>query len=78
MVILPGLLRHNAQDLELIKRSAFFAAEQGLNGKSGLSGLDEDNNNQLRLIEFERIKGGKPFDISLDWFETMTKDIGQQ
>ena len=68
----------NAQDLELIKRSAFFAAEQGLNGKSGLSGLDEDNTNQLRLIEFERIKGGKPFDISLDWFQTMTKDIGQQ
>ena len=68
----------NAQDLELIKRSAFFAAEQGLNGKSGLSGLDEDNNNQLRLIEFERIKGGKPFDISLDWFEKMTKDIGQK
>ena len=68
----------NAQDLELIKRSAFFAAEQGLNGKSGLSGLDEDNNNQLRLIEFERIKGGKPFDISLDWFQKMTKDIGQQ
>jgi len=68
----------NAQDLELIKRSAFFAAEQGLNGKSGLSGLDEDNNNQLRLIEFERIKGGKPFDISLDWFQKMTSDIGQQ
>ena len=68
----------NAQDLELIKRSAFFAAEQGLNGKSGLAGLDEDNNNQLRLIEFERIKGGKPFDFSLDWFQTMTKDIGQQ
>ena len=68
----------NAQDLELIKRSAFFAAEQGLNGKSGLSGLDEDNNNQLRLIEFERIKGGKPFDISLDWFKKMTRDIGQQ
>ena len=68
----------NAQDLELIKRSAFFAAEQGLNGKSGLAGLDEDHNNQLRLIEFERIKGGKPFDISLDWFQTMTKEIGQQ
>ena len=68
----------NAQDLELIKRSAFFAAEQGLNGKSGLAGLDEDNDNQLRLIEFKRIKGGKPFDLSLDWFQTMTKDIGQQ
>ena len=68
----------NDQDLELIKRSAFFAAEQGLNGKSGLAGLDEDNDNQLRLIEFKRIKGGKPFDLSLDWFQTMTKDIGQQ
>ena len=68
----------NPQDLKLIKRSAFFAAEQGLNGKSGLAGLDEDNNNQLRLIEFKRIKGGKPFDLSLDWFQTMTKDIGQQ
>jgi len=68
----------NDQDLELIKRSAFFAAEQGLNGKSGLAGLDEDNDNQLRLIEFKRIKGGKPFDLSLDWFQTMIKDIGQQ
>ncbi len=68
----------NAQDLELIKRSAFFAAEKGLNGESGLTGLDENQNNQLRLIEFERIKGGKPFDISLDWFKTMTKEIGQQ
>ena len=32
---------------------------------------------QLRLIEFERIKGGKPFDISLDWFKTMINEIGQ-
>ena len=68
----------NTQDLELIKRSAFFAAEQGLNGKSGLAGLDEDDDGQLRLIEFKRIKGGKPFDLSLDWFQTMIKDIGQQ
>ena len=68
----------NTQDLNLIKRSAFFAAEQGLNGKSGLAGLDEDDDGQLRLIEFKRIKGGKPFDLSLDWFQTMTKDIGQQ
>ena len=68
----------NTKDLELIKRSAFFAAEQGLDGKSGLSGLDEDNQNQLRLIEFERIKGGKPFDTSLDWFQTMIDEIGQK
>ena len=68
----------NTRDLELIKRSAFFAAEKGLDGKSGLSGLDEDNQGNLRLIEFERIKGGKPFDTSLDWFQTMIDEIGQK
>ena len=68
----------NTKDLELIKRSAFFAAEKGLDGKSGLSGLDEDNQGNLRLIEFERIKGGKPFDTSLDWFQTMIDEIGQK
>ena len=40
--------------------------------------MDEDNQNQLRLIEFERIKGGKPFDTSLDWFQTMIDEIGQK
>ena len=68
----------NTRDLELIKRSAFFAAEQGLEGKGGLAGLDEDNQGKLRLIEFERIKGGKPFDTSLDWFQTMIDEIGQK
>ena len=68
----------NAQDFELIKRSAFFGAEQGLNRKSGLVGLDENNNNQLGLIEFERIKGGKPFDLSLDWYKSMLDEIKQK
>ena len=68
----------NTRDLELIKRSAFFAAEQGLERKGGLAGLDEDNQGNLRLIEFERIKGGKPFDTSLDWFQTMIDEIGQK
>ena len=67
----------NFQDLELIKKSAFYGAEQALEGRSGLVGLDDDQNNHLRLIEFERIKGGKPFDISLDWYQSMLKEIGQ-
>jgi len=68
----------NHKDLDLIKKSAFYGSEQALNGKSGLAGLDEDQDNQLRLIEFERIKGGKPFDVSLDWFDTMIKEIAQK
>jgi pyrophosphate--fructose-6-phosphate 1-phosphotransferase len=31
----------------------------------------------IRAIEFERIKGGKPFDIKQEWFVNMMKDIGQ-
>tara|TARA_B100000427_G_scaffold300030_1_gene282114 strand:- start:236 stop:1480 length:1245 start_codon:yes stop_codon:yes gene_type:complete len=68
----------NERDLDLIKQSASYGAEQALNGQSGLSGLDEDHGNQLRLIEFERIKGGKPFDISLDWYQSMLKEIKQK
>ena len=65
----------NFQDLELIKKSAFYGAEQALEGRSGLVGLDDDQNNHLRLIEFERIKGGKPFDINLDWYKDMLNEI---
>jgi pyrophosphate--fructose-6-phosphate 1-phosphotransferase len=67
----------NKRDLELIESSAFFGAEQALQGKSGLAGLDDDHNSQLQLIDFKRIKGGKPFDISLEWYQSMLKEIGQ-
>ena len=67
----------NQQDLDLIKRSALFGAEQAIKGNSGVAGLDDDYNKELRLIEFERIKGGKPFDTTVDWYKTMLNDIGQ-
>jgi diphosphate-dependent phosphofructokinase len=31
----------------------------------------------LWAIEFERIRAGKPFDISVDWFGTLLAEIGQ-
>jgi diphosphate-dependent phosphofructokinase len=31
----------------------------------------------MRVIEFSRIKGGKPFDASVDWFSALLADIGQ-
>jgi len=67
----------NEQDLDLIKKSAFMAAEFGLEKKTGLVGLDENNAGQLGLIDFNRIKGGKPFDTDVSWFQEMLKDIGQ-
>ena len=67
----------NERDLELIKRSAFAGAEYALDGQSGVAGMDEDAGGEMSCIAFPRIKGGKPFDIELPWFEDMLGAIGQ-
>ena len=67
-----------SRDLDLIKKSAFMAAEFALQGKSGLVGLDENNNGELGLIDLQLIEGGKEFDISQSWFSNMLKEIGQE
>ncbi len=68
----------NKEDLDLIKRSAFFGAEQAIQGRSGLSGLDDEKDGSLSLINFDRIKGGKPFDINSVWYQSMLDEIGQK
>ena len=68
----------NEKDLQLIKSSCMFAAENAFNGQSGVVGLDDDNNKQMSLIDFKRIKGGKPFDINQEWFTSLLTEIGQQ
>ena len=69
----PGI-----RDLDLIKKSAFMAAEFALNGKSGLVGLDENNDGELGLIDLQLIKGGKDFDTNQPWFQDMLIAIGQK
>ena len=34
-----------------------------------------EENNKLSCIDFDRIKGGKPFDTSVDWYKNMIKEI---
>ncbi len=67
----------NPEDLALIKRSAFAGAEYALNGQSGVVGMDEDNGGKMSCVAFPRIRGGKPFDIDLPWFEALLGEIGQ-
>ena len=38
-------------------------------------GWDENDNNKLSCIDFEEIKGGKSFDISIDWYKKMMHEI---
>ncbi|MFQ6608653.1 MAG: pyrophosphate--fructose-6-phosphate 1-phosphotransferase [Fidelibacterota bacterium] len=65
----------NDRDLDLIRRTANLAAQCGLKGKSGVVGMDQENDDKLGLIAFERIKGGKPFDASVQWFVDMLDEI---
>ena len=67
----------NAADRKLIRRCAIKAVQCAFAGKGGVVGEDEGRGNQLRAIEFERIKGGKPFDIKSTWFVKLLKEIGQ-
>ncbi len=68
----------NSRDLELIKRCAVLAVQAYKDNRSGVIGLDEDNNNELSCIEFDRIKGGKPFRIEIyPNFKELLKEIGQ-
>ena len=67
----------NAQDLELIMKSGALATQMAVAGKSGVVGLDEENKDELSLIDFDRIKGGKPFNTDQDWFHQLLDEIGQ-
>lgn len=67
----------NEADLKLIKECADKAIEAALEGIGGVVGHDEDQNNELRAIEFPRIAGGKPFNIDEPWFGELLADIGQ-
>jgi pyrophosphate--fructose-6-phosphate 1-phosphotransferase len=67
----------NAADLALIRQCTDHAVDAALRGESGVVGQDEERGDELRAIEFSRIKGGKAFDPSVEWFTTLLADLGQ-
>jgi pyrophosphate--fructose-6-phosphate 1-phosphotransferase len=67
----------NDQDLALIRRCTDYAVDAALRGESGVVGEDEEREDELRAIEFDRIKGGKTFDTSTPWFVDLLKELGQ-
>ena len=67
----------NDADLALIGDCATYAVDAALRGESGVVGHDEERGDELRVIEFERIKGGKAFDPTTPWFAELLADLGQ-
>jgi len=67
----------NAADLALIERCVGHAVECALRRESGVVGEDEERGDELRAIEFGRIKGGKPFHVQEPWFCDLLAEVGQ-
>ena len=67
----------NDADLALIRSMTDLAVDCALRGESGVIGHDEERGDELRAIEFSRIKGGKPFDTSRAWFGELLGELGQ-
>jgi diphosphate-dependent phosphofructokinase len=67
----------NAFDLALIRSMTDLAVDSALAGNPGVVGHDEENGDKLGVIAFDRIKGGKPFDIAEPWYVELLAEIGQ-
>jgi len=67
----------NERDRDLIKSCVDTAVDTALAGGTGLVGHDEERGDVLRAIEFDRVKGGKNFDIDAPWFGELLAGIGQ-
>lgn len=67
----------NDQDLALITKCTDLAVDSALAGVSGVVGQDEEQGDELRAIEFPRIKGHKKFDTSVAWFQELKASLGQ-
>jgi pyrophosphate--fructose-6-phosphate 1-phosphotransferase len=65
------------KDLSLIHKCCAKAVECALDGIGGVVGKDEDNRNELRACEFDRIRGGKPFNVRNSRFRKLLSEIGQ-
>ncbi len=67
----------NQADIDLIDRCCQKAVSCAMARDGGVIGEDEDQDNELRAIEFSRIAGGKPFDIDVPWFNVLLERVGQ-
>lgn len=67
----------NSDDLDLIKQCTDLAVECALDGRAGVIGHDEQNGDVLTNIAFDRIAGGKAFDLDTDWYQQTLAAIGQ-
>ncbi len=69
--------RASQRDLDLIATMVDVAVAAAARGEAGVVGHDEERGEELRVVEFPRIAGGKAFNIEEDWFAGLLESIGQ-
>jgi pyrophosphate--fructose-6-phosphate 1-phosphotransferase len=69
--------RAGERDLLLIRSMVDLAVDCALAGQGGVIGHDEDNGDVLGPIAFDRVRGGKAFDVAKPWFRDLLDGIGQ-
>ena len=67
----------NKKDLRLIEKCARKAVACALAGESGVIGPDENAAAKIQACAFDRIRGGKPFNVRKGSFRKMVAEIGQ-
>ena len=65
------------RDIALIRKCAAKAVKCAFARQGGVIGEDENKGGELRACEFERIKGGKPYDVKSAEYLSLLKAIGQ-
>jgi pyrophosphate--fructose-6-phosphate 1-phosphotransferase len=67
----------NEADRTLIRQCAMVAVDCAFQRVGGVMGHDEEDGSKLKAIAFDRIKGGKCFELATPWFGTLLESIGQ-
>ena len=68
----------NKNDISLIDKISEKAVDYALDKRSGVAGLSEEHGQEIKCIDFTKIKGGKPFDCNQSWYIEMLNEIGQK
>ncbi|CAK0817927.1 unnamed protein product [Prorocentrum cordatum] len=67
----------NEADRTLIRQCAMVAVDCAFQRVGGVMGHDEEDGSKLKAIAFDRIKGGKCFELATPWFVALLESIGQ-
>ena len=65
----------NAEDRALVAACAAEAVRGAMEGRVGLVGGDEDAGGTIGVIDFGRVRGGKPLDVGATWVRDLLADV---